>query len=70
MQNQLKKFEGILLRFVGVATQASAKTFSNKVMIGNSPNRGLNRAIGLEMGHVVKGAVKPNQDVGGGIVSR
>ena len=61
----MENTKGLLLRFVRVATQASANTLKNKVMSRDSPNRGLNRAIGLEMGHIMKGAFKPSQDVGG-----
>ena len=57
--------EGVVLWLVRVALQANAKLLKDRVMRRNSPRRGSNRAIGLEMSHVVKRALKPIKAVGG-----
>ena len=65
VQNGMKNTKGLLLWLVGVAKQANAKFFEDRVMGGNSPTGRSNRAIGLKVGHIMKGAFKPIKDVGG-----
>ena len=65
VKNRMENTKGFFLWLVGVALKASTKLLKDRVMKRYRPHRGSNRAIGLKMGHVVKGALKPFEDVGG-----
>ena len=65
VENRMENTKGFFLRLIRVALKAITKLLKDRVMRRNSPHRGSNRAIGLKMGHVVKGALKPFEDVGG-----
>ena len=61
----MENIKGFFLCLVRVALKANTKLLKDRVMRRNRPHRGSNRAIGLKMGHVVEGALKPFEDVGG-----
>ena len=67
MKNIQKDAIGFLLRFVGVGSKSPKQFKKHPVVIRSGANRRPNRAIWLEVGNIVKGALKPAKNVGGDI---
>ena len=67
MKNLQKNIVSLFLGFVGIGAQGQKQLGKNSVTIRRSPNRRLNRAIGLEMSNVVKGALNFVENMGGNV---
>ena len=64
MKNLQENFIGLFLGFVGIGAQGQKQLGKHPVIIGRSPYRRQNGAIGLEVSNVVEGALNFLENAG------